>query len=148
MRPSDKIKELIKGFEGCKLAAYLCPAGVLTIGYGHTGPDVRSGMVISHAKAVELFERDIETFARSLDPVLPQGLKQHQYDALLSFAYNVGVGALKKSALLRKVKADASDPSIPYEFSRWTRAKGSVVPGLVTRRKAEADIYLNGYDKH
>lgn len=147
MRPSEKIKETLRKWERCRLSAYVCPAGVLTVGYGHTGPDVRRGMVITHAEAELLFDRDVEKFAAGLDRLLPDGLAQNQYDALFSFAYNVGIGAFKDSTLLRKVRKNPSDRSIPDEFGRWVRGGGKVLPGLVTRRKHEASIYLNGYDK-
>lgn len=147
MNASTKIKNFIKSHEGLRLDAYKCPAGVLTIGYGHTGADVQPGMRISKERASELFDKDLAGVARPLNAYLRENnvtLSQHQYDALLSFAYNVGVGALRNSTLWRKLRVNPSDPTIPSEFKRWTLSRGKTLPGLVKRRQAEASIYLNG----
>lgn len=146
MRASDKIKEKMKQWEGLRLAAYRCAAGVWTIGYGHTGADVRQGMVINPAIAADLFERDLARFERGLNGLLTENnveLTQGQYDALLSFAYNVGLEALKGSTLWRKVRANPQDASIADEFGRWVYAKGVKLPGLVNRRAGEARIWEN-----
>lgn len=140
---SVQIKEMIKQWEGCRLTAYRCPAGVLTIGYGHTGPDVRQGMTISRAQADELFDGDIGAFARQVDRVLA-GVRptQNQYDALVSLAYNIGAGRLQESRLLKLVRADAADPAIEGEFMKYVNAGGRQLPGLVRRRRAEANHYF------
>ncbi len=151
MKASKEIKEFIRYWEGLRLTAYRCPAGTLTIGYGHTGPDVFPGQRISPAFAEKLLEEDIARFEAELDrwgqiDRLPE-LTQHRYDALLSFAYNVGTSALRRSTLWRKLCADPSDPAIPAEFRRWVHAGGKVLPGLVKRREREAQIYEHGkYD--
>lgn len=140
----------MKQWEGLKLNAYRCPAGVLTIGYGHTGKDVVAGLKITRERAEELFESDIAKFERTLDKQVNadkvQTLTQGQYDALLSFAYNVGMANLKSSTLWRKVKANPNDASIGNEFRRWvwaTTSKGKVqLPGLIKRRAKEAEVYL------
>lgn len=140
----------MKLWEGLKLNAYRCPAGVLTIGYGHTGKDVVAGLKITRERAEELFESDIAKFERTLDKQINadkvQTLTQGQYDALLSFAYNVGMANLKSSTLWRKVKANPNDASIGNEFRRWvwaTTSKGKVqLPGLIKRRAKEAEVYL------
>lgn len=140
----------MKQWEGLKLNAYRCPAGVLTIGYGHTGKDVVAGLKITRERAEELFESDIAKFERTLDKQINadkvQTLTQGQYDALLSFAYNVGMANLKSSTLWRKVKANPNDASIGNEFRRWvwaTTSKGKVqLPGLIKRRAKEAEVYL------
>lgn len=150
MKASNNIKALMKQWEGLKLNAYRCPAGVLTIGYGHTGKDVVAGLKITRERAEELFESDIAKFERTLDKQINadkvQTLTQGQYDALLSFAYNVGMANLKSSTLWRKVKANPNDASIGNEFRRWvwaTTSKGKVqLPGLIKRRAKEAEVYL------
>lgn len=152
MKTTEEIKRLIKGWEGCRLEAYACPAGKLTVGYGHTGGDVFRGMRITQARADALFEGDMARFEGELqrwmaiDRVPP--LTQGQYDALASFAYNAGTGALRRSTLWKKVCADPADPSIPAEFRRWVHGGGKVLPGLVKRREAEAAVYSGkGYPK-
>lgn len=143
MLPSDTIKEKMRGHEGLRLTAYRCPAGVLTIGYGHTGPDVRPGMRISRLEAVRLFDADVNAFAAGVARLLPEGVTQPQFDALVSLAYNIGLGAFSRSSLLRRVKADPADPAIREEFMKWVYAGGAKLPGLVRRRKAEADHYFS-----
>ena len=148
MKASREIKEFIKASEGLRLTAYRCPAGVLTIGYGHTGSDVLPGMRITEARAVELFESDLVRFEAELGRWMAidgvPTLGQNRYDAVLSFAYNVGTSALRRSTLWKKVCADPSDPSVPAEFRKWVHAGGKVMPGLVRRRKREAAIYSKG----
>lgn len=145
MKASNEIKELIKGWEGCRLTAYVCPAGALTIGYGHTGSDVIPGKKITQEQADELFERDIDKFAASVAPMVEGvALRQSQFDAIVSLAYNIGGGAFYRSTLLRKLKANPDDPSIPAEFRRWSKSGGKVLPGLVKRREREAAVYAKG----
>lgn len=147
MELSRKIKELIKGWEGCKLTAYRCPAGVLTIGYGHTGRDVTPGMKITQAQAGALFEADIKKFADSVAPKLSGvSLKPCQFDALVSLSYNIGALDVKAPTLLGKVKANPNDPTIRAEFAKHCNARvnGQLrqLPGLVRRRIAEANHYF------
>lgn len=147
MKASAKIKNFIKTHEGLRLDAYTCPAGVLTIGYGHTGHDVRPGMRITLTEADTLFDRDLEQFETELSRhIADRGvtLSQHRYDAVVSFAYNVGVGNLLASTLWKKLCANPDDTTIPSEFCRWVYSKGSKLPGLVTRRRQEAQIYQHG----
>lgn len=142
MELSKKIKDLIKSWEGCRLTAYKCPAGVVTIGYGHTG-NISIGQKITQKEADALFDDDIEAFASKVDQLIGDThLSQHQRDALVSLAYNIGVGALSRSTLLRKVKVDPTDESIRGEFARYVRGGGRVLPGLVRRRTAEANHYF------
>ncbi len=141
-KTSEEGVALIKRHEGCRLTAYRCPAGVPTIGYGHTGKDVRMGMTISQAQADELLRKDLEVFERSVESAAPQTLTQHQFDALVSFAFNLGPAALRSSTLMRKVRQNASDPAIRAEFAKWVVARGKRLPGLVARRKDEADLYF------
>lgn len=147
MKASDKIKELIKGWEGLRLTAYRCPAGVWTIGYGHTGTDVRAGQRITPAQARALFESDLTAFESALTRELTRTgvtLTQNRYDALLSFAYNVGLSKLTDSTLWRKMEANPDDPGIATEFSRWIYGGGRKLPGLVKRRAKEAMIWACG----
>ncbi len=148
MNLTNEIRAKMMQWEGCRLKAYRCPAGVLTIGYGHTGPDVKPGMEITAPQAVALFNADIDKFARSVETALAGvPLKQKQFDAVVSLAYNIGLGALKKSTLYRKVKANPDDPTIRAEFMKHvnTRVNGVLkpLPGLVKRRTAESDHYFS-----
>lgn len=145
--PSQQIKAMIRSWEGLRLQAYRCPAGVLTIGYGHTGNDVRAGMTITAAQAGELLDRDLqrtsESLAKLLGINLSASLSQGQTDALVSLAFNIGIGALSRSTLMRKLKANPADPSIGGEFVRWVYAGGKRQPGLERRRRAEAAFYFS-----
>ena len=148
MNLTNEIRAKMMQWEGCRLKAYRCPAGVLTIGYGHTGPDVKPGMEITAPQAVALFNADVDKFARSVEAALAGvPLKQKQFDAVVSLAYNIGLGALKKSTLYRKVKANPDDPTIRAEFMKHVNARVNGVlkplPGLVKRRTAEADHYFS-----
>lgn len=133
---------LIKSFEGLRLKSYLCPANVWTIGYGSTGPHVRQGMVISEKQAEELLLKDIARFERAVTE-MAAAPTQNQFDALVSFAFNIGTGALKSSTLLKKHNGgrykEAAD-----QFLRWNRAGGTILPGLTRRRTAERKLYLSG----
>ena len=144
MKTSEKGKSFIKGFESCKLKAYKCPANIPTIGYGHT-EGVEMGMIITQDEADALFDKDILRFDLDLARYVGNVTKQHQWDALISFAFNLGLGALKNSTLYKKLKINPDDPTIPSEFKKWCKARvnGELVslPGLVRRRNAEALMY-------
>lgn len=147
MELSQKIKEMIKGWEGCRRTAYRCPAGVLTIGYGHTGADVTPGKRITQSEADRLFERDIRKFAATVAPLFAgTAINNNQFDALVSLSYNIGSLSVKAPTLLRKVKANPDDPSIRAEFLKHVNARVNGVlkplPGLVKRRVAEANHYF------
>ena len=143
MKASEIVKNRIKEYEGCRLRAYRCPAGVLTIGYGHTGEDVFEGMTITQAEADRLFDNDIEKFERQVRSVIGLvNLRQCQWDALVSLAYNIGIGALSRSTLLRKVRSNPDNPTIRAEFLRWNKAAGHELPGLTRRREWEARRYF------
>lgn len=142
MRTSNRGIEFIKAWEGFRAKAYLCPAGVPTIGYGHTA-GVSEGQTCTEAQAEEWLREDLAAFERAVTECAGEGLSQCRFDALVSFTFNVGAAALRRSTLLRKVKADPSDPSIRDEFCRWVYGGGRVLPGLVKRRKAEADMYFS-----
>ena len=132
---------MIKEFEGLRLKAYQCPGGVWTIGYGHTA-GVKPGMLISKAQAEEYLKADLIAFERYLNG-LGLALNQNQFDALVSFIYNVGTGNFSNSTLLRKVRANPQENSIMDEFLRWVYSKGRVLPGLQRRRLAEMKLYFS-----
>ena len=141
MKTSSKGIELIKEHEGFSSRAYLCPAGKWTIGYGHTG-GVKSGDVISKWQAEELLRKDVLTAERAVNRQrLP--LNQNQFDALVSFTFNLGVGSLQRSTLLRRARVNVNDPGIAAEFKKWVYGGGRVLPGLVKRRQAEATLYFS-----
>lgn len=138
--------DLIKSFEGLKLAAYLCSAKVETIGYGTTiypdGKKVKLGDKITLAQAEEFIKHDLDKFEKGVLALLKNvKVTSNQFSALVSFAYNLGLGALGKSTLLRKVLANPNDPTIGSEFLKWNKAGGKVLAGLTRRRTAEAALY-------
>ena len=139
--------DLIKKSEGCKLTSYKCPAGIWTIGYGNTqyenGIQVKQGETITQQRANELFMLLVDNrYGSAVSNLVRATITQNQFDALTSFAYNVGIGAFEKSTLLRKVNKDPSDITIRDEFAKWNKGGGKVLSGLTTRRKAEADLYF------
>lgn len=133
--------DLVKSFEGCKLKAYKCPADIWTIGYGHTGSDVYSGLVISQEQAEELLRRDLERFENGVTSLVVVGLTDNEFAALVSFSYNVGLGNLAKSTLLKLLNT-ANKALASAEFPKWNKAGGVVLPGLVKRREAERLLFL------
>lgn len=130
---------LIKEFEGLRLKAYRDPVGVLTIGYGSTGPHVRPGMTITEAEADALLQRDLERFEKVVAEMDPKAT-DNQFAALVSFAFNLGTDALRRSTLL-KLHIQGDYRGAKAEFARWKYAGGKVLPGLVRRRAAEAELY-------
>ena len=144
------LDNLLKKFEGCKLKAYRCPANVCTIGYGHTSaagaPEVTEGLTITQARAEEVLKIDILKYERAVDELVKVELTQNQFDVLVDFAYNAGVGALKSSTLLKKVNAGKFD-DVPAELMKWTKGGGKVLPGLVRRRQA-AVVWWNTHQDH
>lgn len=143
MEISQSAKEKIKEMEGLRLTAYKCPAGVVTVGYGHTGPGVSPGQVITQHEADALLEGDLRSALSSVErAVSPANLRQCQYDALVSFVYNVGAGAFRRSTLLKKIKSNPDNPAIRDEFRKWVNGGGKRLPGLVKRREWEARRYF------
>ena len=146
MKLNKEGADLIKFFEGCKLKAYQCSAGKWTIGYGNTfyedGSPVIAGHAITKEKAESLFSLIANDFSRKVDPLVTDKVNENQLAALISFAYNCGVGNLKSSTLLKKVNADPSDITIRNEFMKWNKASGKVLNGLTKRREAEANLYF------
>jgi len=137
---SSKGLDLIKQFEGCELKAYVCPAGVLTVGYGHTGSDVYSGMEISQADADDLLKTDTVRFEKAVDKHTTVDLKQCMFDALVSFTFNCGSDAFKNSTLLRLLNAGDYEGAAG-QFSRWVNGANGPLPGLVRRREAEEALF-------
>ena len=140
--------ELIKKYEGFKAKAYLCPANVITIGYGSTyyedGSKVKlTDSPITQERATELLEALLVSYERSVDSYCVDTINQNQFDALCSFAYNCGVGNLKSSTLLKKVNKNPNDPTIKDEFLKWNKGGGKVLTGLTKRRIEEAQLYFS-----
>ena len=130
---------LIKKWEGLRLKAYLCPANVWTIGYGHT-KGVHPDMVITTQTADELLREDLRWVEDTINESVKVELTQNQYDALASFIYNVGAGAFKKSTMLRKLN-DMDYHGASKEFPRWNKGGGVVLQGLVKRRQEEQELF-------
>lgn len=141
MRTSHAGISLIKQFESLRCEAYRCPAGIWTIGYGHAA-GVRRGDRIDAQKAEQLLTDDLRQFEEVVNRECPN-VNQNQFDALVSFTFNVGTGNFQKSTLLKCVKANPQNVNIRYEFSKWKKANGTVLAGLIRRRKAEADLYFS-----
>lgn len=139
--------DLIKKFEGFVGTPYKCPAGIPTIGYGATfypnGKKVTmADKAITEEEAVELLKSMLTKFEQYVDSYCIDTVTQNQFDALVSFCYNLGPANLKASTLLKKVNLNPNDPTIRAEFMKWTKAGGRTLKGLVRRRTAEADLYF------
>ncbi len=136
--------DLIRQFEGFRAAAYRDPVGVWTIGYGHTSmagaPEVHAGLTISEVEGAEILARDVDQFARGVRALLRVELSDGQFSALVSFAYNVGLGALKKSSVLTAVNS-RDFAAVPRRLQLWTKAGDRVLPGFVKRRAAEGALF-------
>jgi lysozyme len=147
MKTSENGIRLIQEFEGLRLTSYLCSAGVPTIGYGSTfyadGTKVKLKETITRDEANKLLKDTLKGFEGSVIGLLNKTkVNQNQFDALVSFTFNLGAGNLAKSQLLRFIKANPNDPKIAAEFAKWNRAGGEVSTGLVRRRKKEAQLYF------
>jgi lysozyme len=140
MKISEQGLALIKRFEGLRLSAYRCPSGVWTIGYGHTG-GVAGDDMIDEAGADAYLREDVKMAVAAINDLLIVPLTQNQFDVLVSFTFNCGVGALRKSTLLRLLNTDNYD-AVPDQLMRWTKgAGGKILPGLILRRKAEVELW-------
>ena len=136
--------QLIKEFEGLRLDAYICPAGVWTIGYGSTGEHVYPGQTITEPEAEELLRKDLWRFEDCVSSRVNVALTDNEYAALVSFAFNCGCGALQESTLLRRLNAGEPKPRVfSEELPKWVRGGGQVLPGLVRRREAEIALALS-----
>ena len=145
MTPSQACYDLIRRFEGCRLTAYPDPATggePITVGFGHTGPEVKSGMTISQAIADAYLVKDVTHAADALERAVTVPLTQGQIDSLTSFIFNCGIGNFLKSTLLKKLNAgDSLGASL--ELLKWSKAAGKEMPGLVKRRAAEQSLFLS-----
>jgi GH24 family phage-related lysozyme (muramidase) len=144
MRTSQKGIDLIQKFEGLFLKSYRCPAGVLTIGYGHTTaegyPAVNENMTITVSEANDILRRDLGKEEATVSDLVKVPLNQNQFDALVSFVFNVGRTNFANSTLLKKLNAGQYD-AVPTELMKWTRGGGKQLPGLVRRRQAEGALW-------
>ncbi len=134
--------DLIKQYEGIRLTAYECPGHVLTIGYGHT-EGVYTGQSLTYQEAERLLADDVEYYKAQVTKLLKVSVTEKQLGALISFAYDVGVWAFEQSSLLRKLNAGDFQGAC-REFHKWKYADGVILPGLETRRKAEAELFSVG----
>lgn len=141
MKTSQEGIALIKKFEGCELTAYQCSAGVWTIGYGHT-KDVVEGMEISQETAEEWLVKELDEYENYIHEYVNAPLNQNQFDALVSWVYNLGPANLKASTLLKVLNAGDYE-GVPAQIKRWNKAGGQVLEGLIRRREAEALLFLN-----
>ena len=141
MKVSQEGVDLIKHFEGCYLNAYLCPAGVWTVGYGHT-KGVKEGDAIEQEAAEAFLIEDLESFEQAVTRLVEVPLTQQQFDALVSWTFNLGAGNLAESTLLRKLN-NYQYAEVPEQMMRWVKAGGQVLDGLVRRRAAEAALFQN-----
>jgi lysozyme len=144
MKISDAGIALIKEFEGLELTAYPDPAtggDPWTIGVGHTGPEVVPGLTITEEQADEYLREDLERFEQCVDAAVGQYVQQHEFDACVSLAFNVGCANFKSSTLVKMIRAGnlrgAAD-----QFLRWNKANGKIMDGLTRRREAERDLFL------
>ena len=131
---------LTRSFEGLRLEAYQDSGGVWTIGYGHTGPEVRAGQRITEAEAVALLREDLASAERCVRAAVKVPLSQCEFDALVDFCFNAGRGNLLSSTLLHLVNRGEFESAVG-QFGLWVHAGGRVVPGLVRRRAAEAALF-------
>lgn len=146
-RVSERGCREIQNWEGLRLIAYQDPRGIWTIGYGHTGPDVYQGKTITRGEAEALFRADLERFEKGVENSLNLPATQQQFDAMVCLAYNIGLGAFKRSTVLRKFNAgDYRGAADAFLMWRLAEVNGGYLelPGLVRRRQAERRLFLEG----
>ena len=139
METSSEGISLIQKFEGCELEAYQCSAGVWTIGYGHT-KDVIKGMTITKEEAEQMLVDELHEYENYINEYVTVALSQNQFDALVSWVYNLGPANLKVSTML-KVLNKGQYEEVPAQMKRWNKASGKVLEGLIRRREAEACLF-------
>lgn len=147
MNINEKGIKLLHKYEALRLNAYLCPAGLPTIGWGNTfyedGTKVSLGDKITKEKADKLFFKVLNKyFIPGVKKLIDVNLNENQFSALVSFAYNVGLGKFKRSTLLKRVNNNPNDADIAYQFSRWNKSKGKILNGLTKRRLEESQLYF------
>jgi lysozyme len=143
MRDLSKAISIIKEFEGLKLGAYLCSAGIATIGYGTTrfkDRNVELGDQVTQAEADECLLTDVKDFSNKIEPLIKIKLTDNQFAAILSLVYNIGIGNFKKSTLLKLLNAGDIEKA-SAEFDKWNKAGGKVIKGLVNRRAKERELF-------
>lgn len=138
---------LIKEFEGFRNTPYYCPAHIVTCGYGSTHYEDGTKILItdnqiSEERAIKMLQHDLINSEQALIKLIKSDINQNQFDALIDFVYNLGVGSLSGSTLLKKVNANPSDVTIGIEFMKWVYADGKQLPGLIKRRDAEVKLYF------
>ena len=146
MRTSEPGKEFIKDFEGCKLEAYQCSGGVWSIGYGHTR-NVQEGDKITSKEADAFLVKDIEMVEHHVDRLVNVHLLTNEWDAVVSWCFNLGCGNLRASTMLKVINAGDID-KVSEQIVRWDKAGGKVVAGLTRRRKAEAQLFDDAIYDH
>lgn len=141
--PVELAADFIEQWEGFKETAYRCPAGVLTIGFGHTGPDVKEGDVITYREAYDLLVKDLKRYASGMAFWVNVNVTEGQFIALLSLAYNIGVdGVVHKCTKLMRAVNEGNEEEAARQFLDVNKAGGKVLPGLTRRRQAEAKLFL------
>lgn len=136
--------DFVKQYEGLSLTAYRCPAGVWTIGYGHTGKDVWEGLTITQEEADALLYRDVQNVANLLSSYVKVQVTEGQFVALVSLAFNVGVSyVVNRCPKLMSALNAGDEEECARQFLDITKANGKVLPGLVNRRKAESELFLS-----
>lgn len=146
MNTSTEGLALIKKFEGLELNAYRCAAGVWTIGYGHT-KDVERGDVWTEAQADDALKHELIEFEGYINDLVECSLTQNQFDALVSWVYNLGPANLQASTLLKRLNAEDYE-DVPSQLKRWNKAGGKVLEGLIRRREAEALLFQGAIWEH
>jgi lysozyme len=146
MKPSKNCIDLIKEFEGFSDRPYLCPAKKWTIGYGNTfypnGLAVKqTDPQITRDRAIQLLTVMVDRFAEQVHKLIKVPITQNQFDALVSLAYNIGIGNFRNSTLLRKLNLKENNAVLTAQINRWNRANGQIMAGLTRRRKAEAQLF-------
>ncbi len=141
MKTSKAGISLIKQFESFSARPYLCPANIWTIGYGHTRGVSKDMAPITEAEACDLLAEDLAGFEAQVETSVTRKLDQHQFDALVSFVFNVGAGAFLQSTMLKMIN-DGNLNGAANQFLRWTKAGGKVLNGLVKRRAAERAMFV------
>jgi len=139
MKISEKGLDLIKFYEGCEYNAYKCVAGVLTIGYGHT-KGVKEGDLITQQEADALLLHEMDEYEGYINNMVTVDLEQNQFDALVSWVFNLGSSNLSSSTLLKKINNKEFD-AVPEQIKRWNKAGGKVLDGLIKRRNSEALLF-------
>ena len=142
MKLSPAGVNLIKSFEGLRLTSYLCEAGVWTIGYGTTGAEIGPNLTITKQQAEDFLLRTLKYFESSVSELIKVKVSQSEFDALVSFTYNVGVSAFKQSTLLKLLNDGVDRSIVASELLKWNKVNGNVNQGLANRRKQEKELFL------